>query len=160
MRVTGDRKSIIDGNYTETIGKDNKIQIKKNEVKTIFVNSKTTVTGNTNIVTIKNMQVGSGQKMGIGAGTTYDLKVAGAATMDFDSTLKERVTGASHLTFSSTHFVQYGGINSFTHVGDRKIFIKADTFARHDAGTDHACSSDPSRSSANDCSTPETPTAP
>ena len=160
MRVTGDRKSIIDGNYTETIGKDNKIQIKKNEVKTIFVNSKTTVTGNTNIFTIKNMQVGSGQKMGIGAGTTYDLKVAGAATMDFDSTLKERVTGASHLTFSSTHFVQYGGINSFTHVGDRKIFIKADTFARHDAGTDHACSSDPSRSSANDCSTPETPTAP
>jgi len=160
MRVSGDRKTIVDGSYTETIGKDNKIQIKKNEVKTVFVNSKTTVLSNTDIVTIKNLNMGSGQKMGIASGSTYDLKVGGAATMDFDSTLKEQVTGASHVTFGSTHYTQYGGVNSFTHVGDRKIYIKADTYARHDAGTDYSCSTDPARTGDEDCSTPETPTAP
>ena len=68
--------------------------------------------------------------------------------------------GAANETFSSTYRVDYKGLNEFDHSGDRRIMIGANTFARHAAGVDHSCSTDPSRTSDQNCTDPTAPALP
>ena len=78
-RVTGDRRSIIDGQYIETVGKSKKTTIKHTEAKTVQVNSKLTVSGNTQIISIKNIDFAAASNMSIANGGTFKHTSTGAA---------------------------------------------------------------------------------
>jgi len=56
--------------------------------------------------------------------------------------------------------VDYKGLNEFDHSGDWRVMKGADYYARHAAGVDYSCSTDPSRTSDDDCTNPTAPTLP
>ena len=159
MRVSGDRRTTVDGFYNETIGKSNIVKIKKSEEKTVFVNSSTMVSGNTSFTAVNNTNIGSGGNVSIASGGRFDLKSIGAATMSFVSTFRKIVTGVASLTYVGNYFSKYTAESQFDHNGDHWYRKGANRHNRHAAGVDYACSSDPSRTGANDCTdlTPPTP---
>ena len=160
MRVSGDRRTTVDGFYNETIGKSNIVKIKKSEEKTVFVNSSTMVSGNTSFTAVNNTNIGSGGNVSIASGGRFDLKSMGAATMSFVSTFRKIVTGVASLTYVGNYFTKYTAESQFDHNGDHWYRKGADRHDRHAAGVDYACSGDPVRSGANDCTDLTPPTAP
>lgn len=109
-------------------------------------------TSNVNIQTSANFNLDTAAEMDLNIGTNYDLTTGG--------TYKKKITGAAHETYQSTYFVKYVGQNEFDHAGIWKEMKGANYYSRHAAGVDYACSSDPSRTTGNDCSALATPAAP
>jgi hypothetical protein len=52
---------------------------------------------------------------------------------------------------SSTYNREIEGASYFRFDGDRSIHLGADTYSRHDTGVDYSCSTDPVRTSTNNC---------
>ena len=109
-------------------------------------------TSNVNIQTAASFNLDTDAEMDLNIGTNYDLTTGG--------TYKKKISGAAHETYSSTYAAKYVGQNEFDHAGHWKEMKGANYYSRHAAGVDYACSSDPSRTTGNDCSALVTPAAP
>ena len=109
-------------------------------------------TSNVNIQTAASFNLDTDAEMDLNIGTNYDLSTGG--------TYKKKISGAAHETYSSTYAAKYVGQNEFDHAGNWKEMKGANYYSRHAAGVDYTCSSDPSRTSGNDCSALATPAAP
>jgi hypothetical protein len=96
----------------------------------------------------------------IGAGLNVNIRSSAEMKIKSGSTYKFQSVGAANETFDSTYHVDYKGLNEFDHSGDRRVMIGANTFARHSTGVDHSCSTDPTRTSENNCTDPTTPALP
>ena len=96
----------------------------------------------------------------IGAGLNVNIRSSAEMKIKSGSTYKFQSVGAANETFDSTYHVDYKGLNEFDHSGDRRVMIGANTFARHSTGVDHSCSTDPARTSENNCTDPTTPALP
>jgi hypothetical protein len=118
------------------------------------------VSGNTSFTAVNNTNIGSGGNVSIASGGRFDLKSIGAATMSFVSTFRKIVTGVASLTYVGNYFSKYTAESQFDHNGDHWYRKGANRHNRHAAGVDYACSSDPSRTGANDCTDLTPPTAP
>ena len=143
----------IGGNETRIVGGTYDLNVTKNltqiSLADILVNAKNNMSLKT---TTGIVAVGAGSNVNIRSSAEMKIKSGGA--------YKLQSVGAANETFDSTYRVDYKGLNEFDHSGDRRIMVGADSYARHAAGVDHACSSDPSRTSANDCTDPTAPTVP
>ena len=96
----------------------------------------------------------------IGAGLNVNIRSSAEMKIKSGGAYKLQSVGAANETFSSTYRVDYKGLNEFDHSGDRRIMVGANTFARHAAGVDHSCSTDPSRTSDQNCTDPTAPALP
>jgi hypothetical protein len=143
----------IGGNETRIVGGTYDLNVTKNltqiSLADILVNAKNNMSLKT---TTGIVAVGAGSNVNIRSSAEMKIKSGGA--------YKLQSVGAANETFDSTYRVDYKGLNEFDHSGDRRIMVGADSYARHAAGVDHSCSSDPSRTSANDCTDPTAPTVP
>ena len=143
----------IGGNETRIVGGNFDLNVTKNltqiSLADILINAKNNMSLKT---TTGIVAIGSGSNVNIRSSAEMKIKSGGA--------YKLQSVGAANETFDSTYRVDYKGLNEFDHSGDRRIMVGADSYARHAAGVDHACSSDPSRTSANDCTDPTAPTVP
>ena len=90
---------------------------------------------NTTISCTANIDVGAVGKLGLGSGGDCNISIAGG--------YKQKVTGSTTKHYLGAFHERWDG-DKWTHTG-------ANTFSRHESGVDHACSSDPSRTSANSC---------
>ena len=143
----------IGGNETRIVGGNFDLNVTKNltqiSLADILINAKNNMSLKT---TTGIVAIGSGSNVNIRSSAEMKIKSGGA--------YKLQSVGAANETFDSTYRVDYKGLNEFDHSGDRRIMVGADSYARHAAGVDHSCSSDPSRTSANDCTDPTAPTVP
>ena len=143
----------IGGNETRIVGGNFDLNVTKNlteiSLADILVNAKNNMSLKT---TTGIVAVGAGSNVNIRSSAEMKIKSGGA--------YKLQSVGAANETFDSTYRVDYKGLNEFDHSGDRRIMVGADSYARHAAGVDYSCSSDPSRTSANDCTDPTAPTVP
>ena len=143
----------IGGNETRIVGGTYDLNVTKNltqiSLADILINAKNNMSLKT---TTGIVAIGAGSNVNIRSSAEMKIKSGGA--------YKLQSVGAANETFDSTYRVDYKGLNEFDHSGDRRIMVGADSYARHAAGVDHACSSDPSRTSANDCTDPTAPTVP
>lgn len=160
IRVSLNERQITELDRTETINQNRKLSVKLDENKVVGRKSSRVSGQSTTMIAGTNIDIASVAKTNIATGTEFNVTATGNATLDLKSSFRKQVLGSSHLTYGSTHYTKYAGTNTFTHEGDRKIYIKADTYARHDEGTDYSCSTDPARSANNNCSVPELPEAP
>jgi len=143
----------IGGNETRIVGGTYDLNVTKNltqiSLADILINAKNNMSLKT---TTGIVAIGAGSNVNIRSSAEMKIKSGGA--------YKLQSVGAANETFDSTYRVDYKGLNEFDHSGDRRIMVGADSYARHAAGVDHSCSSDPSRTSANDCTDPTAPTVP
>ena len=143
----------IGGNETRIVGGNFDLNVTKNlteiSLADILINAKNNMSLKT---TTGIVAIGSGSNVNIRS--SAEMKIKSGGEYKFQS------VGAANETFDSTYRVDYKGLNEFDHSGDRRIMVGADSYARHAAGVDHSCSSDPSRTSANDCTDPTAPTVP
>ncbi len=142
QRVSGDRRSVIDGNYKETVGKDKEISIKKNELKTVFVNQRTTVIANTATTSLGNLDFAAGTNMSVANGGTWKHVSVGAASEEFQSTATRKHTGKSSIDYNGDAHIRYDA-DYYKHVG-------ADTHTYNAAGVDHTQVDSPTRTGAVD----------
>ena len=143
----------IGGNETRIVGGNFDLNVTKNlteiSLADILINAKNNMSLKT---TTGIVAIGSGSNVNIRSSAEMKIKSGGA--------YKLQSVGAANETFDSTYRVDYKGLNEFDHSGDRRIMVGADSYARHAAGVDYSCSDDPSRTTANDCTDPTSPTVP
>ena len=145
VTIGGNESRIVGGNFDLNVTKN----LTEISLADILINAKNNMSLKT---TTGIVAIGSGSNVNIRSSAEMKIKSGGA--------YKLQSVGAANETFDSTYRVDYKGLNEFDHSGDRRIMVGADSYARHAAGVDHACSSDPSRTSANDCTDPTTPALP
>jgi hypothetical protein len=98
-----------------------------------------------------------GDNYEIVAGSDY-VNIKGNANITVGGTLNIKAsainieTGSYSLNVAGESKVKYGGEHSVRYEGTKRTFTGADTFSRHNAGTDFACAGDPPRTGKNDCS--------
>ena len=157
----GDVDINIVGNETHIVGNNLTLHAQADTLFTADNNMLLTATASMNVVTTSGiMSIKSGSYLDIRAKSDLTIKTEANMNMTTSGIKKEVVTGAAHETFSSTYYVDYKGENHFTHSGIQWYMRGADYHARHEAGVDYACSSDTSRTSANDCTDLTLPTSP
>ena len=165
----GDVDINIVGNETHIVGNNLTLHAQANTLFSTGNNMLLTATSNMNLLTTSGiMSIKSGKDPDTLIGGQMDIRSEASMTIKTEANMnmttsgikKEVVTGAAHETFSSTYYVDYKGENHFTHSGIQWYMRGADYHARHEAGVDYACSSDTSRTSANDCTDLTLPTSP
>jgi hypothetical protein len=173
----GNLESEIKGNYSYNInnavkgrvGKDQDVTIFGNESRTINGYFDGTIVGNYTVTSLADINISAKTNMSlktvsgivaISAGSNVNVRSAAAMKIKSGGVYTLQSVGAAHETYDSTYHVDYKGLNEFDHSGDWRVMKGADYYARHAAGVDYACSSDPSRTAENDCTDPTTPTLP
>lgn len=92
-------------------------------------------------------------------GATYNVFVSGSKNEKIGSNYAQQVSGTTSIDsigaykwhLSSTYNREIEGASYFRFDGDRSIHLGADTYSRHDTGVNYSCSTDPVRTSTNDC---------
>ena len=175
--IKGNHSFSIDENVKGRVAKDVDVVIGGNEIRSVsgisalavegFININSTddiyITADTNLAlstTSGIMSFKSGDKLNMKSASDMTIKTEANMNMTTSGIKKEVVTGAAHETFSSTYYVDYQGANHFTHSGVHWYMRGDDYYARHEAGVNYACNTDPVRSSTNDCTDLTLPTSP
>ena len=149
--------------------RDFDVTIGGNESRIVGGNFDLNVTGNLTEISLADILINAKNNMSlktttgivaIGAGSNVNIRSSAEMKIKSGSTYKFQSVGAANETFDSTYHVDYKGLNEFDHSGDRRVMIGANTFARHSTGVDHSCSTDPARTSENNCTDPTTPALP
>ena len=152
-KVKKDQDVIIEGNESRTINGYFDGSIVGNYTVTSLADINITAKTNMSLKTVSGIvAVSAGSNVNVRSTAAMKIKSGGVYTL--------QSVGAAHETFDSTYYVDYKGLNEFDHSGDWRVMKGANYYARHAAGIDHACSEDPVRTSANDCTDPTTPTLP
>lgn len=113
------------------------------------------VGNNANIGVAKNVDMVVGQNMKLQVDETLDIKanainIQAVTGMNVKaSTLNET---ADTMNVNAGIYNETVGESSYRWESDKHMFTGANTYSRHDSGTDFACPGDPARSGAADCS--------
>ena len=127
INITGERTINIGGKLYETIN---------DSVQKLYLSTLTTITGDNNVIlSAKNIDIAGVENVGISSGANCNITVGG--------TYKQKVTGVTTKHYVGAFHERWDG-DKWTHKG-------ANTYSRHESGTDYTCSGDPSRSGANSC---------
>ena len=127
INITGDRTINIGGKLSETI---------TGAVQKTYLSTLTTITADNNtILSNKNIAITAIENVGISTAAACNLTVSGA--------YNQKVTGVTTKHYVGAFHERWDG-DKWTHKG-------ANTYSRHESGTDYTCSGDPSRSGANSC---------
>lgn len=156
--IDGWKREFVGGSFTFVTGGNTNIIVGSTANAAKGTPGSTTINryaANTGRLTIKTTS-----NVNIQTDTNFNLKVASAYDLTVGSTYKTKVGGAAHQTFDSTYYVKYTGENHFDHDGVWKEMKGSDKYSRHKTGVDYSCSSDPSRTGANNCDDLETPATP
>ena len=70
-------------------------------------------------------------------------QISGNSSINVLGTFKNKIGGTTHKEYAGAFYERWDG-DKHTHTG-------ANTFSRHDSGTDHGCPSDPVRNGADSC---------
>ena len=131
------RTTIVNGLVSDTFNAPNSTTAPAWGVQVSQGSCIMTIKENTTINSNANIDLGAVGKIGIGSGSDCNISVMGA--------YKQKVTGETTKHYLSAFHERWDG-DKYTHTG-------ADTFSRHDSGTDHSCNTDPSRNGVNACPT-------
>ena len=81
----------------------------------------------------------------------WDIQVDGNVSERIGGKYKRTVNGETHISCGSDHKVDFNGASYTRYDGDVHTHTGADTFSRHEAGTNHSCPDDPPRTSGISC---------
>ena len=167
--IRGNHSYSIKNNVKGYIGEDIDTMIGKNESRTINGYFDGTIVGKYSIFSFEDVNITAWENMSlktvsgivaVSAGSNVNIRSSAEMKIKSGTNFKLQVVGAAHETFDSTYYVDYKGLNEFDHSGDWRVMKGADYYARHAAGVDYSCSTDPSRTSDDDCTNPTAPTLP
>jgi len=158
----------IGGNESRIVGGNFDLNVTKNLTQISLANILINATDNMSLKTVGKPAtvdedggaIAATGIVAIGAGLNVNIRSSAEMKIKSGGAYKLQSVGAANETFDSTYRVDYKGLNEFDHSGDRRIMVGANTFARHAAGVDHSCSTDPSRTSDQDCTDPTAPALP
>jgi len=157
----------IDGNRNTIVGGDDDLKINgtfnesiKKTYKSSSLDERTLVTkGTSYYISTGDLNIASGANLSIASGSKFSLKSTTAAKFTFGTSLDFSVAAAAKTTYNTTLDLSVAGIAKYDYNGvfnvrydnDYKSHFGKDTYNRHAAGVDYACSTDPVRTSDNDC---------
>jgi len=165
--VLADRKVVVNGNCDLKVGKDQIINIDKDRTINVIGDVKENITGNldeitqgtmftgvgenTTLVSVKALDITSLGDMGISTNSNFNHtvtgnsthKISGNASIDVLGSFRHKITGITYKQYMSAFHERWDG--------DKWTHTNANTFSRHNSGTDHSCPADPPRSGATSC---------
>jgi len=145
LKVGKDQVINIDGNRTTNVGKDVYETISGNLQELYLGTMATIVADNTTLISAKEINITALGNLGLSTDVNCDISVTGNTVFKMTGTYNQKVTGITTKQYTGAFHERWDG-DKYTHTG-------ANTFSRHESGVDHACSGDPSRTSANSCPT-------
>ena len=121
------------------------------KVTRVVANNYIIVAGNdyVNVKGAVNLTVDSNCKTYIKG--NWDIQVDGNVSERIGGKYKRTVRGQTHISCGGDHKVDFNGASYTRYDGDRHTHTGADTFSRHEAGTNHSCPNDPPRTSGISC---------
>lgn len=146
--ITGEANLTVNGNINILCKSDVNVEV------TGDANIQVGQSANVGIAKDANMVVGRNMKLQVDE--TLDIKanainIEASTTMNvLANTLNE--TAATMNVSAQGTYNETVGESSYRWESDKHMFTGANTYERHDSGTDYSCPGDPSRSGAPDCS--------
>lgn len=152
-RIVGDNYEIIDrngylyiaGNINATVAGNINILGQTNANIKIHGTANINVHGDANVNVAGNMNTNVGGSWKVKAN---DVKIE---TNTFDITAVTMKVSVDNYGINADEYYETVGDSYYRYEGDKHIWIGADTYNRHDSGTDHSCPADPSREVSVDC---------
>lgn len=134
------------GDANVRVGNDANIGVAKKVNMTVGDTMDLSVTNGLNIKA-GSISIESLSSINIVAAT--ELNATSSTTNLASGTLNE---SAGNMNVNASNYKETVGESSYRHDGDMHVYIGADTYSRHDSGTDFGCPADPSRSGSDNCS--------
>lgn len=161
--VVGDNYHIIDRNGCISIAGEANLTVNGNINILCKATTNIEVTGDANVEVGNNANIGVakdvdmvvGQNMKLQVDETLDIK-AKAINIQADTTMNIKAdtmneTAATMNVSAEGVYNETVGESSYRWQGDRYTLVGANTYSRHESGTDFSCPSDPSRSGSTAC---------
>jgi len=173
--VLADRKAVVNGNCDLKVGKDQIINIDVDRTINVLGNVVESITGNLKELTLgtmgtvvqKNVTLVSKEAiditalsdMGFSTNSNCNITVNGNVVETIAGNSTAQISGSSSINVLGSFKNKIGGTTHKDYVGafyerwesDKHTHTGADTFSRHESGTDHGCDQDPPRNGAISC---------
>jgi hypothetical protein len=160
--IVGDGYTIIErngsiyiaGNANVTVDGNINILCKSSANIEVTGDADVKVGGDADLGVAKNARVAVGDSMELSVANNLNIRADNInieATTAFNLTSATISESSNTMNVAASNYLETVGTSNYRWEGDKHTFTGANTYSRHDGGTDHGCPSDPSRDGAEDC---------